>query len=96
MTVSKDLLNDLLPGPVTVIFERTSDLNPDLNAETSLIGIRIPDHEFIMALAAYSGGPIALTSANISSEKSTLNVEVGLFLAPLAKGQRAIVIVLCL
>ena len=76
VTVPQALLSKLLPGPVTVIFNRTSDLNPELNPATSLVGIRIPDHQFIREVARGCQEPLALTSANISSAQSTLRVEV--------------------
>ncbi len=74
MTVSSDLLRDLLPGAVTLVFERSSNLNPRLNPNTDLVGIRIPDYNFIRSLCRVCG-PLALTSANISSQSSCLNVE---------------------
>ncbi|WAR08613.1 YRDC-like protein [Mya arenaria] len=55
------LLDDLLPGPVTIVLQRSSQLNPDLNPGTPLVGIRIPNHPFIIELARKCGGPIALT-----------------------------------
>ncbi|KAK3588484.1 hypothetical protein CHS0354_012893 [Potamilus streckersoni] len=73
--VPRQLLCDLLPGPVTVVVERSDDLNPDLNPNTSLVGIRIPDHTFIRELARVCQGPIALTSANISGTLSPLNIK---------------------
>lgn len=76
MTVSSELLKELLPGPVTVVFERSSDLNPNLNPHTSLVGVRIPDHVFIRRLAKACNGPLALTSANRSSSQSTLSIDV--------------------
>ncbi|XP_006886653.1 PREDICTED: yrdC domain-containing protein, mitochondrial [Elephantulus edwardii] len=72
--VPKELLKDLLPGPVTLVMERTEELNKDLNPFTSLIGIRIPDHAFMQDLAQVFGGPLALTSANLSSQASSLTV----------------------
>ncbi|XP_045196415.2 threonylcarbamoyl-AMP synthase-like [Mercenaria mercenaria] len=75
VVVPAELLEDLLPGPVTVVLQRSDQLNPDLNPGTDLVGIRIPNHPFIINLAQKCGGPIALTSANISSTKSTLNVQ---------------------
>lgn len=72
----RQLLCDLLPGPVTVVFERSQELNPALNPDTSLVGIRIPDHKFMKELAIQCGSPIALTSANISGDKSCLDVKV--------------------
>ncbi|XP_071134193.1 threonylcarbamoyl-AMP synthase-like [Mytilus edulis] len=75
VTVPQALLAKLLPGPVTVVLNRTTDLNPELNPKTSLVGIRIPDHEFIREVARSCQEPLALTSANISSAQSTLRVE---------------------
>lgn len=34
--VQKALLGDLLPGPVTLVFERSEELNTDLNPFTSV------------------------------------------------------------
>lgn len=73
--VPRGLLCDLLPGPVTVVMERTTNLNPDLNNGTNLVGVRIPDHPFIIELARKCRGPLALTSANVSSQKSTLCIQ---------------------
>lgn len=69
------LLDALLPGPVTVVLERTSDLNPTLNSDTSKVGIRIPNSEFVLQLCKRLGTPLALTSANASNEPSSLAPE---------------------
>ena len=71
-----ELLTDLLPGKVTTVFERKEILNPKLNPGNSLIGVRIPDHHFVRQLVNRCGQPIALTSANMSDTRSTLDVEV--------------------
>lgn len=68
--VEDSLLNDLLPGPVTVIFNRKSQLNPLLNPQTERIAIRIPDHMFVRQLCSRLNEPLALTSANISNTGS--------------------------
>lgn len=73
--VPEGLLKDLLPGPVTLVMERSEELNKDLNPFTPLVGIRIPDHAFMQDLAQMFGGPLALTSANLSSQPSSLNVK---------------------
>ena len=75
VTVPKNLLHDLLPGPVTLIFSRTSALNKELNPDTNLVGIRIPDSKFIRSVSEQCKSPLALTSANISCQKSPLEVE---------------------
>ena len=75
-TVTSDLLRDLLPGPVTTVFERTRQLNAQLNPGNPLVGIRVPDHPIARQLVIRCGQPLALTSANVSDTRSTLAVEV--------------------
>ncbi|KAI2655754.1 YrdC domain-containing protein, mitochondrial [Labeo rohita] len=72
VSVKEELLRDLLPGPVTLVLERSSTLNGDLNPFTKLIGVRIPDHPFMRRLCQMCGEPLALTSANVSSQTSTV------------------------
>jgi len=73
-TVSDSILRELLPGPVTVVFERTPNLTKELNPGTSLIGMRIPDFPFLQAVVKKHGA-FALTSANISNAQSSLSIE---------------------
>ncbi|XP_059177671.1 threonylcarbamoyl-AMP synthase-like [Physella acuta] len=75
VNIPKQILTELLPGPVTVVFERSPDLNPLLNPNTNLVGIRIPKNDFMQELVKQCNGPIALTSANISGAKSCLEIE---------------------
>ncbi|XP_053942699.1 threonylcarbamoyl-AMP synthase isoform X1 [Cuculus canorus] len=74
VNVPDELLRDLLPGPVTLVLKRSEELNKDLNPFTSLVGVRIPDHSFVRDVARACSGPLALTSANFSSQASTLTV----------------------
>ena len=69
-------LEALLPGPVTLLLRRLPEapLSPSLNPGTEAIGIRIPDCEFLCAVAEAHGGALALTSANVSGSSSTKNV----------------------
>lgn len=76
MTVSDHLLHELLPGPVTVVFQRTVALNPNLNPGSPTIGIRVPASGFVCDVAQRCGEPLALTSANVSAQPSSLSVEV--------------------
>lgn len=74
--LSDALLKSLLPGPVTVVLEKTKYLdNPYLNPSTRKIGIRIPNHNFINKVTEVFDMPVALTSANFSNEPSTLSVK---------------------
>lgn len=72
--ILNEMLRDFLPGPVTIITERSPALNTDLNPKSSTVGVRVPDHDFIRALANRLREPIALTSANFSGEESSLCV----------------------
>lgn len=73
--LEEDLLQRLLPGAVTIVLNKSENLNnPYLNPGVSKIGIRIPDFNFIQSVCMKFELPIALTSANLSFEKSTLNV----------------------
>lgn len=74
----KGLLTDLLPGPVTLILNRKHVLNPDLNPGVTKVGIRVPGvtlHPFISYVSAAFKHPLALTSANLSNEPSSISVE---------------------
>lgn len=61
----RQLLNQLLPGPVTLILNSVN-----CNGK---IGIRIPNYKFIRDLTASLQRPLALTSANLSNEPSALS-----------------------
>ncbi|XP_065315768.1 threonylcarbamoyl-AMP synthase-like [Gordionus sp. m RMFG-2023] len=76
VNVDKCMLNELLPGPYTLLFNRKSNLNPDLNPYKSNVGIRIPKDDFLYNLTkSLSSGPIALTSANLSNEPNSLEIK---------------------
>lgn len=70
----KRLLSCLLPGPVTVLLNRTSLLNAECNPGIATVGVRIPDHNFVRHVARQCG-PLALTSANRSGETSPITAE---------------------
>ncbi|XP_060113517.1 threonylcarbamoyl-AMP synthase [Heteronotia binoei] len=74
VAVPDQLLHDLLPGRVTLVLERSQALNPDLNPFTPLVGVRVPSHWFVRELARVCAAPLALTSANISAQASSLAV----------------------
>lgn len=63
---AKNVINNLLPGPFTVIAESKHQTDPRLEAENGTLGFRIPDFEPILKLTQTFGGPITATSANLS------------------------------
>ncbi|KAK4440745.1 YrdC domain-containing protein, mitochondrial [Sesamum alatum] len=71
------LLDSLLPGPVTVVLRRgeSSILEKSLNPGLDSIGVRVPDCNFIRGIARGSGSALALTSANLSGQPSSVDVK---------------------
>lgn len=51
------------PGPLTLVLPRRQAVELHLGEPTSTIGLRVPDHDLVRAVAARVG-PIAATSAN--------------------------------
>ena len=80
--LNESLLEDLLPGPVTIVLKRKGLLNSFVNPNTDLIGIRIPNTNFVQALSRLCTVPIALTSANISFEQSPIEINDFIHLWP--------------
>lgn len=70
------LLAHLLPGPVTLLLARkpSGELSDDLNPGVELVGVRVPDSDFVRGVARAHGKAVALTSANKSGAPSTLEV----------------------
>ncbi|QLD88981.1 threonylcarbamoyl-AMP synthase [Natronomonas salina] len=63
-----------LPGPVTVLLERTDRVPDVLVADRDRVGIRVPDHDLARDLARRTG-PITSTSANRSGNPSARTVD---------------------
>lgn len=72
-----ELLKSLLPGPVTVVLRRgdSSILEESLNRGLDSIGVRVPDSDFIRAIARGSGTALALTSANLTGQPSSVSTK---------------------
>lgn len=70
--ISANMLERILPGPYTICLRRTSALNRALNPGLNTVGIRVPNDKFVCSVAQIVG-PLALTSANVSNEPSSLH-----------------------
>ena len=62
-----------LPGPVTVLLERTDRVPDALVAGRDRVGVRVPDHDVARDLARRTG-PITSTSANRSGRPSVRKI----------------------
>ncbi len=58
-----DILEQILPGPVSVLVKKKSIVPDILTAGSPLLGIRYPDHETALRIIDLAG-PITSTSAN--------------------------------
>lgn len=75
-TISEDdmaLLEQLFPGPVSVLVRKRSIVPDILTAGSSLVGIRFPDHETALKIIDLAG-PITSTSANRTGSPSPSSV----------------------
>ncbi|KAI0978748.1 hypothetical protein GJ496_003969 [Pomphorhynchus laevis] len=79
LSLNESELSNFFPGPCTLIFKRNTLLSSCLNPEQNDVGVRVPNHPFIRLLSSILSRlghfPIALTSANRSSEPSCTTVE---------------------
>lgn len=62
---AQELIARFWPGPLTLILAARPHLPPVLTAGGSTVGVRIPNHPFLRALAR-GAGPLASSSANRS------------------------------
>ena len=56
------------PGPLTIVLPMAPSLPPLVTGGGSTVGIRIPDHSFVLELLRSVGLPLAVTSANLSGQ----------------------------
>ena len=61
------LTNRFWPGGLTIIVE-AKDLLPVLTADGNTVGVRIPNNPLLLKILQTFGGPVAITSANLSGE----------------------------
>ena len=63
----RDIINEILPGPFTIILRKKEHISNLLTAGGEKIGIRIPNNKICMELAKLF--PITTTSANLSGRR---------------------------
>jgi len=66
VVAKKKIIEFFMPGPLTIILKKRPDISLPLVADK--IGIRIPQHDFVLQLLNNFQNPLAVTSANISGE----------------------------
>jgi len=69
------ILSKIWPGKVTAILPKKDVILDVVTASTKTIGIRIADYAFTDKLLGKFGYPIISSSANISGDEPTLNID---------------------
>jgi L-threonylcarbamoyladenylate synthase len=67
---AKLLMESFWPGPLTLVFERSSFVPSVTVAGLDTVAVRMPKHKVALALIRQSGCPIAAPSANLSGKPS--------------------------
>ena len=71
-TNAQKLIDEFMPGMITLVLKKKSILSDDFTAGLETIGIRKPDDPFELELLKRVG-PMLVTSANISGQETLLN-----------------------
>jgi len=71
---AKNIFQNLLPGPITVVCQGKHKVDPRLESSLGTLGIRIPNHSLAQAIIKDFGRPITATSANTSGKKTPYQI----------------------
>lgn len=86
---TKNLYQQLLPGPFTIVSPGLHRVAKGIEAENGSLGIRIPDSKYILDLVKFLKKPITATSANLSGR--TPNYSIASFLRPLSQKKKDLI-----
>ncbi|MFA6250588.1 MAG: L-threonylcarbamoyladenylate synthase [Candidatus Shapirobacteria bacterium] len=84
-----NIIDNLLPGPFTIIAPGKHKVAKGIEAENGTLGIRMPDYEPIKKLVRLVGRPVTATSANLSGRRPHYSIES--FLKTLSKRKREMI-----
>lgn len=72
------LMEKFWPGPLTLLFKKSSKVSDIITAGLDTVCIRMPDHPVALKLIQSLGHPIVAPSANISSRPSPTSLEAAI------------------
>ncbi len=73
--VERRIINNFMPGPITIILKKKQGLFDYVSSGKDTIGIRIPDNKIILEILNKLKLPIVAPSANISGMPSGVSLE---------------------
>lgn len=68
-------LETVWSGPMTVVLQHKEKLPDGLTANFDTIGIRVPNHSFLLSLLTRLDFPLVQSSANISGQSPSKNIQ---------------------
>ncbi len=71
---ARALVDELWPGPLTLVLHQQSSLQWDLGETRGTVAVRMPDHDAALELLARTG-PLAVSSANLSGEPAATDAD---------------------
>ena len=72
----ENLLDAFWPGPITIVMKTEHKFYNGMIENDGYVGFRVPNLEFVRDLIKFSGIPITGTSANISGQPETKDINV--------------------
>ena len=74
-SMARTLMDAFWPGPLTLIYNRSSLVPDEVTAGLDTVAIRMPDHKCALAFLREAGVPVAAPSANLSGKPSPTTAE---------------------
>lgn len=74
-SMQKEILQDLWPGSNSIVLPCYNDMLSYLHRETNSLAVRLPEPQWLIELINQTG-PIVATSANISDEETSDDIEI--------------------
>lgn len=70
---TEKIINKFWPGPLTILFKKSSKVSNALTANSALVAIRMPKDKRLLNIMNHLNRPLISTSANISSHDAITN-----------------------
>ena len=70
---TEKIINKFWPGPLTILFKKSSKVSNALTANSALVAIRMPNDKRLLNIMNHLNRPLISTSANISSHNAITN-----------------------
>lgn len=70
---TEKMIKKFWPGPLTILFKKSSKVSDSLTANSSLVAIRMPNDKRLLNIMNHLNRPLISTSANISSHNAITN-----------------------